>query len=118
MIHYTGKIAITQATQGTKLSIMYHYYNNYYQSNYTHMNTLYDLLYYGIPGSCSAAGFSNCCMTESCKGEPPNCYCDSLCHTFNDCCPDANTLCKTNNITLGTQLLLIHITHCKALQLN
>ena len=31
----------------------------------------------------------SCVELESCKGDPPNCYCDSLCHLFKDCCPDA-----------------------------
>ena len=49
-----------------------------------------------VSGSCSAAGYNICCASGSCKGESPisSCYCDKLCHTFKDCCPDANALCQ------------------------
>ena len=59
-------------------------------------------MYNIITGSCSAAGYSSCCVSGPCKGEPPYCYCDSLCRVFKDCCPDANTVCQTNNITSGS----------------
>ena len=53
-----------------------HELNNYNQSDIT-------------TGSCSTANRSNCYVLGSCKGEPPNCYCDSLCCLFDDCCSDA-----------------------------
>ena len=62
---------------------------------------LYNIMWFSIAGSCSAAGHSSCCVVGSCKGEPPNCYCDSLCQTFKDCCNDAITLCQTNNNISG-----------------
>ena len=52
-----------------------------------------------VAGFCSAAGYSSCCVSGPCKGEPPNCYCDHLCHIFKDCCPDANILCHFNKIS-------------------
>ena len=55
---------------------------------------------YWFAGSCSAAGYSSCCESGLCKGEPPNCYCDGLCHFFYDCCL-ANVLCQINNIASG-----------------
>ena len=61
----------------------------------------YNIMWFSIAGSCSAAGHSSCCVVGSCKGEPPNCYCDSLCQTFKDCCNDATTLCQTNNSISG-----------------
>lgn len=67
------------------------------------MRMLYNNRSIGSAGSCSAVGYvhSSCCLSVPCKGEPPNCYCDSLCYIFKDCCPDANTPYHTNNITSG-----------------
>ena len=63
-----------------------------------------------VIGSCSAAGYSSCCVVGSCKGEPPNCYCDSLCYLFDDCCDDATELMCTRptfNITVsGTHFII------------
>lgn len=39
-------------------------------------------------GSCTAVGLQGCCTSGLCLGLPPNCYCDEVCHTFEDCCPD------------------------------
>ena len=63
--------------------------------------TIYSIIinYCNTAGSCSVAGFNRCCVSGSCKGEPPNCYCDHLCRTFKDCCPDADTLCQKNKIS-------------------
>jgi hypothetical protein len=97
---YIGeRIAISPATQGTNTSRMSYLICDLLGKLTQTKDFIACMIF--IPGSCSSAGFSGCCMTEPCKGEPPNCYCDSLCHTFKDCCPDANELCKKNDTTIG-----------------
>ena len=44
-------------------------------------------------GSCVGRGFQGCCVPGggvSCSVSTPtgNCYCDEVCHSFRDCCPD------------------------------
>ena len=70
-------------TQGITYSIHVHDIIIYYYYDFVH-----------IAGSCLAAGYSSCCLTGHCRGEPPNCNCDSLCHIFDDCCSDAKGLCQ------------------------
>ena len=37
---------------------------------------------------CRGQGLSPGCCTGNCLVPEGNCYCDSLCHHFNDCCID------------------------------
>lgn len=53
-------------------------------------------------GSCSAA---TCFELESCKGDPPNCYCDGLCHMFKDCCPDVGNKTSTEESNKNRQCI-------------
>ena len=100
-LYIGGAITVTPATQGSTNCTCR--FKQYYRS-------------IGNAGSCSAAGYvhSSCCTSGSCIGEPPNCYCDSVCHIFKDCCPDANTPYHTNNITSGNYYLYV----CNALALK
>ena len=44
------------------------------------------------PGSCAAAGFTECCAS-GCSGSPSDCYCDVSCRVFADCCYDIDDTC-------------------------
>ena len=48
-----------------------------------------------VVGSCIDAGYDTCCITGDCAGVPAdsNCYCDSICLDFNDCCDDFHDIC-------------------------
>ena len=54
-------------------------------------------------GSCTAAGFSSCCIpgdSASCYGNPPTCYCDEVCFKFDDCCSDIGKICSIESPTV------------------
>ena len=45
-------------------------------------------------GSCVAAGFDDCCTGFFCFGAPVfDCYCDTFCTFFGDCCFDFYDIC-------------------------
>ena len=46
-------------------------------------------------GSCINAGYDTCCTDGLCAGVPEeaNCFCDSICLLFNDCCADFDDIC-------------------------
>jgi hypothetical protein len=47
-------------------------------------------------GSCVAAGYTDCCEDFPCFGAPiPDCYCDSECTLFGDCCYDFDLVCDS-----------------------
>ena len=48
-----------------------------------------------VEGSCIDAGYTNCCTSGVCIGEPDvaNCYCDDYCIGFGDCCSDFFDIC-------------------------
>jgi len=45
--------------------------------------------------TCAAAGFNGCCNQpgNGCYVSGGNCWCDSQCHQFGNCCPDIDTVC-------------------------
>ena len=49
----------------------------------------------GLSTTCQDAGFSGCC-SGTCSVTPPvgpQCYCDTPCHGFGDCCPGIEKTC-------------------------
>ena len=48
-----------------------------------------------VEGSCIDAGYTNCCTSGVCIGEPDvaNCYCDDYCIGVGDCCSDFFDIC-------------------------
>ena len=48
-----------------------------------------------VVGSCIDAGYDSCCVSGGCEGVPAdsNCYCDSPCLNFDDCCEDFQQIC-------------------------
>ena len=46
----------------------------------------------GLPTKCENAGFSSCC-TSGCGVGSPLCYCDTDCHTVDDCCAGIEKTC-------------------------
>uniref|UniRef100_A0A1X7VE53 Fibronectin type-III domain-containing protein n=1 Tax=Amphimedon queenslandica TaxID=400682 RepID=A0A1X7VE53_AMPQE len=74
-------------------------------------------------GSCVAVGYDGCCNPQSgviCYGSSgPQCYCDELCFTYNDCCPDvaaigclAPTVSPTVNPGAGSCIAAGHLSCC------
>lgn len=49
----------------------------------------------GPPGPCESSGHTSCCISGCSVNMPgaPLCYCDSVCHTFDDCCSDIVNTC-------------------------
>ena len=47
-----------------------------------------------------AAGFTACCEAGDCRGTPPTCYCDALCHSLGDCCDDIDETCPAGKMEL------------------
>ena len=47
------------------------------------------------PTTCAAAGFSGCCNQpgSACYVSAGNCWCDSSCRQYGNCCPDIDTVC-------------------------
>lgn len=54
-----------------------------------------------LPGSCVAAGFSGCCLSDDkleCAGaDPPFCFCDPSCYESDDCCSDLPSICGSTS---------------------
>ena len=50
------------------------------------------------PRTCKAAGFSSCCSQRGrgCYLSAGQCWCDRACHSYGNCCPDINSICKRN----------------------
>ena len=50
------------------------------------------------PMTCKAAGFSSCCTQRGrgCYLSAGQCWCDRACHSYGNCCPDINSICKRN----------------------
>ena len=51
----------------------------------------------GDVGACEADGNSGCCFFSCNAG---GCYCDAVCHTFNDCCDDISNTCPQSKIRI------------------
>ena len=52
-------------------------------------------------GSCVAAGFTECCTDFDCTGRPvADCFCDSICFLFGDCCSDIDQTCTSESTLL------------------
>ena len=47
-----------------------------------------------IPDGCVILGFTDCCLS-SCHQPAGSCYCDSVCHSFGDCCADIEETCPS-----------------------
>ena len=68
---------------------------------YTHTHT------HTHTGSCVAAGYTECCNDSNCVGLPvEDCYCDTNCHLFGDCCADINNTCPAAVIPPSGQFIL------------
>ncbi len=55
-------------------------------------------------GTCAAAGYTECCdfNVDSCFGSlPSDCFCDTLCVNFGDCCRDQLNICQPDAIATG-----------------
>ena len=61
-------------------------------TTYTQMPINFDINFFGIAQTCSEAGIGvGCCpwtSSSSCYVGGGDCYCDSYCVVFNDCCGD------------------------------
>jgi hypothetical protein len=44
-------------------------------------------------GSCRDAGYDTCCSSFLCDGFPADCFCDTFCRIFGDCCYDFEDIC-------------------------
>ena len=57
------------------------------------------------PTICEAAGYSSCCIPlyQNCKVTAQNCWCDSACHHFHNCCPDITRTCPKRKSQHTTQ---------------
>ena len=68
-------------------------------------------MYVSTAGSCHS--FTSCCdpaMYTSCRGDPPDCYCDQICYQFNDCCNDISSAgnCLGEEIIKSIIMLILH----------
>ena len=59
-------------------------------------------------GSCAAAAYNACCISASCAGSPPTCYCDSNCRDRGDCCPDVNSTCPGKSKDEFKFIVMVH----------
>ena len=75
---------------------MFYLYTQYYNS----MVLLHTNIFF-IANTCTLAGKSpGCCQwgaDSSCRVEAGNCYCDSNCVVFGDCCEDVPLQCPTSD---------------------
>ena len=55
-------------------------------------------------GSCLDYGITVCCTPDHCPTQisPDNCYCDTTCFEFDDCCDDIDQVCPPGYIQLHT----------------
>ena len=49
----------------------------------------------GDVSQCEAAGHTGCCNSGCFAG---NCYCDAVCHVFNDCCDNIDHTCPDSEL--------------------
>ena len=69
---------------------------------YTLFSAYYTYIMTGtfLLGTCRAAGYNECCVSDGitpCFGDPEDCFCDSTCYLYNDCCRDIEDICPPSN---------------------
>ena len=50
-----------------------------------------------IADSCQQAGYTDCCGNGACQAGSAQCFCDSDCYLYDDCCKDIENICTQQN---------------------